>query len=199
MFNFRSIDDLLPIFGTVGEDGWEAKTGCILEAQAEEWGADLTSPVSEERLHAAEKRLGVVIPHGLRLFLRTFGVADIGEELQAPENMIYLDEWTQNLGVEEFLEPEEMALLPELVTFSEHLGIGNAFCFHRSDGSVYFFDHDTGPHLAPLFASVDDYLRACLINVQDIFFAPTVEDAESLIEERLVQLFGEKTVVKWLY
>ena len=199
MLHFRSAKDLIWPFTAIGDEGWENGVQSILEAAAEEWGAQMPPPVSEEKLVDTEKRLGTAIPPSLRLFLKRFGVADIGEELQHPDNMVSLAQWAEGMELEEFMAENERTATADLITFSEHLGIGNVFCFHRTDHSVHFFDHDTSPHLEKLFDSVDDYLKGCLIKVQDIFFAPAISDPESLVEEELVRIFGEKTVVKWLY
>lgn len=199
MVYFRSVEDLIMPFTAIGEPGWEDGVRRILEAVADSWGEAMPLPVGEETLEATEKRLGTALPPSLRLFLTRFGVADVGEELQDPGNMVPLSDWAEGMDLEEFITEEERASLDDLFTFSEHVGRGCVFCFHRDDNSVYFFDPETAPHLGKLFNTVDDYLKACLLNVQDIFFDPSVRDPENLIEEELVRLFGERAVAKWLY
>ncbi len=197
MLELRTKDDIVVPFQTMGEDGWEKATRMLLKEQAELWGSPMNRPVAESLIAATEKRLGAPLPEDLILFYRTFGVADIGEELQALENMEYLSDWAAPFEPEEFMTPEETALLPQLVTFSEYLGNGNAFCFHRDMHDVYYFDHDTAPHLVRLFDRPGEYLKGCLVKLQEAFFVGA--DGEEITEEKLVELFGEALVTKWLY
>ncbi len=197
MLELRNAADIIVPFEVMGETGWEKATGMLLAEQAEHWGSPMNRPVAENLIKATEKRLGAALPPDLALFYRTFGVADIGEELQALENMEYLSAWAEGFEPEEFMDPDQLALLPQLVTFSEYLGNGNAFCFHRDTGEIYYFDHDTAPHLVKLFDRAGDYLKGCLVKLQEAFFVGS--DGEEIVEEKLVELFGERLITKWLY
>ena len=197
MLELRSKDDIIVPFERLGEAGWEKASGELLAEQAELWGSPMNRPVAETLIHATEQRLGVTLPEDLTLFYRTFGVADIGEEMQALENMELLAVWAEGIDLEDMLDPDQVALLPHLVTFSEYLGNGNAFCFHKDSGAVYYFDHDTAPHLAKLFDSPGDYIKGCLVKLQEAFFIG--DEGEECIEEKLAELFGEAVVTKWLY
>ena len=184
-------------FDRIGEPGWEGPTGAILQDIADTWGDEMPPPCAEQALAAAEKRLGAPLPSDLALFYRTFGVADVGEELQQLEHMAFLAQWAEGYDLWDSLSEEAHAALPRLVTFSEYLGNGNAFCFDTRDGSVWYFDHDTDPHLIKLFASVGEYLKGCLIKAQQDMFDEG--EADDIVEEKLVELFGEQVVAKWLY
>ncbi len=197
MRELRTKDDIIVPFEQIGEPGWEKTAGPLLAEHAEEWGSPMNRPVAESLIAATEKRLGTALPDDLKLFYRAFGVADVGEELQALENMEYLSVWAEGFEPEEFMDPEQLALLPLLVTFSEYLGNGNAFCFHRGSGEIYYFDHDTAPHLVKLFDRAGDYLKGCLVKLQEAFFVGG--EGEEITEEKLVDLFGEAVVTKWLY
>ena len=196
MIFLHNKDDIIIPFEAVGEPGWEEKTRMLLYAFAENWGENLPEPVTEELIAVTEKRLGVRLPDTLTLFYRVFGIADIGEELQALENMQTLADWTEGFDWDEAGEKEK-EMLPHLVTFSEYLGNGNAFCFHRETGSVYYFDHETEPYLVKLFDKVDDYLKGCLIALQEHFFESS--DAADIVEEKLLEVFSEGVITKWMY
>ena len=197
MLTLRSKDDIIIPFQFIGEAGWDEKTRMLLEAYGEEWGESLTAPLSAQAVDAAEKRLGTQIPEPLALFYRTFGIADIGEELQVLENMLPLEDWAEGFDWDEWANDEEKALVPYLVTFSEYVGNGNAFCFHRQTGEIYYFDHDTAPHVTKLFDRADEYLKGCLIALQESFFS--LDNASEIVEEKLVELFGERCITKWMY
>lgn len=184
-------------FDRIGEPGWEGPAGAILQDLAANWDTPPPPPCTDQELAATEKRLGVALPPALKLFYTTFGVADVGEELQPLENMQFLSKWAEGYGLWDSLTPEELTALPHLVTFSEYLGNGNAFCFHKENFTVWYFDHDTDPTLMQLFDTVDDYLKGCLVSAQ----AELMEDpnAADIVEEKLVELFGERVVTKWLY
>ena len=197
MLELKTADDIIVPFDRMGDPDWEKNSRMLLTEQAEEWGSPMPQPVDEALITATEKRLGVTLPSDLALFYRTFGVADIGEEMQALENMENLSVWAAGFEPEEFMDPEELAILPHLVTFSEYLGNGNAFCFHRDTGEIYYFDHDTAPHLVKLFDRAGDYLKGCLVKLQEAFFV--TGDGPDIVEEKLVELFGEERITKWLY
>ncbi len=188
--------EIIVPFEQIGEPGWEGPTDAILQDIADNWGDERVSPSAEAELAATERRLGAALPPALRLLYANFGPADVGEQLQALKDMEPLQHWVEGFPWDS-ISPEEAAALPHLVTFSEYLGNGNAFCFHTQDHSVWYFDHDTDPTLTRFFDDAGDYFKGCLIKAQqDLLEEP---EAEDLVEEMLVELFGEKIVAKWLY
>ena len=91
-------------------------------------------------------------------------------------------------------DEEEIAFSEELIAFSDCIGNGNMFCFHRETGDVYYFDHDTGDMLTRSFSSVQEYLDALMIRC----LSEVYEDDERG-ERLLIERFGEYVVKKWLY
>jgi SMI1 / KNR4 family. len=197
MLTLRNKDDIIVPFHTLGEPDWEKNTRMLLEAYAEELGVRVPDPLPAQALEAVENRLGISFPESLALFYRTFGIADIGEELQALENIAPLEEWAEHFEWEEWANEEERDIARHLVTFSEYVGNGNAFCFHRETGEVYYFDHDTAPYVTKLFDRPDEYLKGCLVALQEHFF--TTDAAADIVEDKLVEMFGERVVTKWMY
>lgn len=193
----RTAKDLIWPFDKIGEKGWEPRTRALLASIAAASGTRLPRRCTERELAAAQKRLDTELPPGLSRFLGTFGVADVGEELLAPKEMKRLAKLWAPRQAPRFTD-DETRVLPHLVTFSDVLGSGNLMCFHARTRAVWFFDHDTRPHLVRLFDRVDDYLAASIVIAQ----AASAEDPDAVtrIAERVVaRRFGAAVVRKWHY
>jgi hypothetical protein len=74
------------------------------------------------------------------------------------------------------------------------LGNGNMFCFHRENGSVYYFDHDSEPLLTKFFDDAQTYLNALML-----ITLAEVHEADERGEALLISKFGEALVRKWMY
>ena len=169
MIEISSPNDIVVPFEKIGDDGWEIRTAEIIHSVLEAFGSDPAEPIGEARITELEARLGTTLPGGLELFYESFGVANIGEELLALEDMGWLKAiWADAPEYSPDFSKEDEQHLPLLVTFSDYLGNGNMFCFHSETKEVYYFDHDTPPYLTKLFDSVDDYIRGCLVFVQGV-------------------------------
>jgi len=146
-----------------------------------------------------EKRLGTPLPEHLKLFYQTFGLADIGEQLQDFKEMGWIkDIWADQPQYGPDFTTEDKKYLPFLVSFSDYLWNGNMFCFHSETHQIYYYDHDSQPYLTKLFDQFEHYLKACLILIQDDFFGKVKqEQVEAWTEEIVSDLFGKETVQKW--
>lgn len=201
MLTINQKEDILVPFNKIGDENWEENTRIILTAIAENWNNELKEPVSEEEITELETRLGTTLPASLKLFYKTFGIADIGEQLQDFEDIGYIkDIWSDAPQYGPEFDEEEKRCLPYLISFSDYLGNGNMFCFHSETKEIYYYDHDTAPYLTKLFGTVDDYLKGCLIFAQsDLFGDAKQEEVNRWTEEIVVDLLGKDVVKKWRY
>lgn len=198
MIDIEKKEDILIPFNQIGEENWKVNTQKIIEAIADNFGDDLKKPVSKEEILALETKLGTTLPENLKLFYETFGIADIGEQLQDfPEIDWIKDIWADAPQYGPDFSDQDKLVLPYLISFSDYLGNGNMFCFHSETKEIYYYDHDETPYLTKIFNSVDDYLKGCLIFAQ----ADLASDnkADHWTEEVVIELLGEKTVKKWRY
>jgi len=200
MIEINQKEDIIIPFDKIGENGWEEKSKLIIESLAKNWSNDLKEPISTSEINALESRLGTTLPDGLKLFYSTFGIADIGEELQSFEDIIWIkDLWKNNPYGPEFTEEDNISL-PYLISFSDYLGNGNMFCFHSETKEIYYYDHDTRPFITKMFKNVDDYIKGCLIFAQtDLFGDVKQEQVDKWTEEIVSDLIGNSTVRKWRY
>lgn len=131
----------------------------------------------------------------------TFGLADIGEQLQPFDEINWLKAiWEKAPEYGPDFTEKDKEYLPYLVTFSDYLGNGNMFCFHSETKEIYYYDHDQRPYLTKFFDVVDDYLRGCLIFAQaDLFGDVSQEEVDGWIENLLTDLFGADIIRKWIY
>ncbi len=197
MLEINKKSDIIIPFEKIGEDGWEIKTREIIESIAENFDDDLKDPLSNEEIEALESKLGTTLPEGLKRFYQTFGVADIGEELLGPDEIGWVKEvFGENAEYGPDFSDQDKEYLPYLITFSNYLGNGNLFCFHKETKEIYYFDHESRPYISRLFSSVDDYLRGCLIFAQVDF---SDEDIEGWLEEIVLDYVGNDVVRKWRY
>jgi hypothetical protein len=202
MLEINKKEDIIIPFNRIGDDDWKIRTSQIIEAVAENWNDELKAPVSADEISALEKRLGTTLPEPLSVFYQTFGLANIGEELQAFEDI----DWLKNTGPadpEHGLDftAEDEAVLPYLVTFSDYLGNGNMFCFHSETKEIYYFDHDEAPYIYKMFSVVDDYIKGCLIFAQSDLFgeSTTQEEVDKWTEEIVEEMIGKDKIRKWRY
>jgi len=202
MFEINSRKDIIIPFSNIGEDGWEKGTKAIIEAYADMWDEDPKTPKTEVEIKELEQRVGADLPAGLKTFYKTFGIAAIGEELLEFEDMGWLkDIWADEPEYGPNFSETDKELLPYLVTFSDYRGNGNMFCFHSETKEVYYYDHESEPYLSRMFATVDDYIKGCLIYVQAEIAGPDVdsEDAAKWAEKIVTKLFGKDIIRKWQY
>ncbi len=191
-------EDIVIPFNQIGDADWKINTQKIIEQIADNFGDDLKKPVSKEEILALETKLGTTLPENLKLFYQTFGIADIGEQLQDFTEVDWIkDIWADAPQYGPDFTDEDKALLPYLISFSDYLGNGNMFCFHSETKEIYYYDHDDKPYLTKMFDTVDDYLKGCLIFAQADFAENN--EAENWAEEIVIQFLGEKTVKKWRY
>jgi hypothetical protein len=193
--------DIIIPFNRIDDNGWDEKSKLIIESLAENWSNELKAPISIEEIENLEKRLGSSLPKGLKIFYNTFGIADIGEELQNFEDILWLkDIFEENSPYGPYFSNEDKVSLPHLITFGDYLGNGNMFCFHSETKEVYYYDHDTGPLITKMFNTVDDYIKGCLILAQTDLFGEVGQDqVEKWTEEIVEDLFGTAIVRKWQY
>ncbi|MBK9579482.1 MAG: SMI1/KNR4 family protein [Fibrobacteres bacterium] len=201
MLEIRSKTDILIPFNRIGDEGWETKTLLIIQAIAANWNRKLPKALSTEEIIELENRLGTTLPEGLKMFYQTFGIADISETLQGLSEIGWIkDIWA---GVPQYapnFTESEQAILPHLVSFSDYLGNGNMFCFHRETKAIYYYDHDSKPYLSKIFDTVDDYIKGCLIFAQsDLFTDVAQEMVDTWTEEIVSEILGANTVKKWRY
>lgn len=202
MLEINNKEDISIPFDKIGDDDWKIKTSQIIEALATNWNDELKDPISTAEISALETRLGTTLPAGLNLFYQTFGLANIGEELQDFDTIGWLKD-TGAADPEYGLDftPEENEVLAYLVTFSDCLGNGNMFCFHSETKEIYFFDHDEAPNIIKMFSTVDEYIKGCLIFAQADLFGEntTQEDVDKWNEEIIEELIGKDKLRKWRY
>ena len=201
MIEINRKEDIIIPFEKIGEIGWEEKTKSIIESLAENWSKDLEKPISITEINKLENRIGTSLPDGLKIFYNTFGISDIGEELQNFDDIMWIKElWGEdNPYGPEFTEEDNIPL-QHLISFSDYLGNGNMFCFHSETKQIYYYDHDTRPYITKMFDTADDYIKGCLIFAQtDLFGEVKQEQVEKWTEEIAEDLFGQTTVRKWRY
>ena|SRR6218665_936340 len=198
MIEIQKKEDILIPFDKIGDSEWKVNTQKIIETIADNFGDDLKKPTSKDEILALETKLGTTLPENLKLFYETFGIADIGEQLQEfPEIDWIKDIWSDAPQYGPDFSEEDKLLLPYLISFSDYLGNGNMFCFHSETKEIYYYDHDDTPYFTKMFDSVDDYLKGCLIFAQADFSED--KEAEDWTEEIVIDLLGEKIVRKWRY
>jgi hypothetical protein len=198
MIEINSKEDILIPFNKIGDADWKINTQKIIESIAANFGDDLKKPVSEQEILNLETKLGTTIPKNLKLFYQTFGIADIGEQLQDFNEVDWIkDIWADAPQYGPDFTEEDKQLLPYLISFSDYLGNGNMFCFHSETKEIYYYDHDDTPYLTKIFDTVDDYLKGCLIFAQNDFSEN--KEIDNWTEEIVVDLLGSTTVNKWRY
>jgi hypothetical protein len=198
MIEINNKEDIIIPFDSIGNHGWEINTGKIIESIAENFGNNLKSPISTGEISVLEKKLGTTLPDNLKLFYQTFGLADIGEQLQGFKDIGWIkDIWAAAPQYGPDFSDDDKKHLPFLVSFSDYLGNGNMFCFHSETKQIYYYDHDTRPYLTKMFDTVDNYLKGCLIFAQIDF--STNDDIENWTEEIVSEIVGGDIVTKWRY
>ena len=201
MININQKSDIIIPFDKIGDNGWVEKSKLIIESLAENWSNDLKDPILIKEIENLEKRLGTTLPDSLKFFYNTFGIADIGEELQNFDDIIWLkDIWEVDTPYGPVFTTEDKISLLHLISFSDYLGNGNMICFHSETKEIYYYDHDTRPFITKMFDSVDDYIKGCLIFAQiDLFGEVEQEQVEEWTEEIAKDLFGKDIIRKWRY
>jgi SMI1 / KNR4 family (SUKH-1) len=198
MIEIKKKSDIVIPFSTIGAKTWEINTKLIIASIAENWEDDLKPPIAESEIIATEKRLCTSLPESLKLFYKTFGIADIGERLQDLKDIRFIKElWESHQYGPDFTE-EDKAVLPFLVSFSDNTGNGNMFCFHSETKEIYYYDHDGETYLSKMFDTVDDYFKGCLIFAQAELDS-TDEQTKEWAIEIVTDLVGKKIVEKWGY
>lgn len=198
MIEIHKKEDILIPFKQIGDADWKINTQKIIEEIADNFGYDLKKPVSKEEILALENKLGTTLPENLKLFYQTFGIADIGEQLQDFTEVDWIkDIWADAPQYGPDFTEEDNKVLPYLISFSDYLGNGNMFCFHSETKAIYYYDHDDAPYLTKMFDTVDDYLKGCLIFAQNDF--SDHKEVDNWTEEIVSDLVGQQTVKKWRY
>jgi hypothetical protein len=173
----------------------------VIAAYADLWEAHPSSPilapVGEHDLANLETRLGCALPPALRSYHSELGALSLAETLcsavggHTPIQPL-MDAYPGVVDLAD--DPAELALARELVVFGDYLGNGNMFCFHRTTGEVYYFDHDTGDMLTRFFSSTEEYLDALMIRC-----LAEIHEDDDAGEALLAARFGSALVTKWLY
>lgn len=198
MIEINKKEDILIPFNKIGDSDWKINTKKIIESIADNFGDDLKNPISDEEVQDLETKLGTALPENLKLFYQTFGIADIGEQLQDFKEVDWIkDIWADGPQYGPDFTDHDQKILPFLISFSDYLGNGNMFCFHCDTKEIYYYDHDEMPYLTKMFDTVDDYLKGCLIFAQNDFSES--REIDSWTEEIVIDLFGKETVKKWRY
>lgn len=198
MIEINKKEDILILFNKIGDSDWKINTKKIIESIADNFGDDLKNPISDEEVQDLETKLGTALPENLKLFYQTFGIADIGEQLQDFKEVDWIkDIWADGPQYGPDFTDHDQKILPFLISFSDYLGNGNMFCFHCDKKEIYYYDHDEMPYLTKMFDTVDDYLKGCLIFAQNDFSES--REIDSWTEEIVIDLFDERTVKKWRY
>ncbi|MET4142999.1 SMI1/KNR4 family protein [Pedobacter sp. UYP1] len=202
MLEINNKKDIIIPFGKIGDNDWKNNTGQIIDAFADTWEEELKDPISADEIRTLETRLGTTLPAGISLFYQTFGLANIGEELQELDQMGWMkDIWANNPQNGPDFTSEDKEILPYLITFSNYIGNGNMFCFHSETKEIYLFDHDSGSYITKMFNTADDYIKGCLIFAQAELYGEETdqEDADEWSEEVAEDLFGNDIIKKWKY
>lgn len=166
------------------------------------WKEDATeadfTPAKIPVIESLEATLACKLPAALRDFHLRFGITQLAETINGLD--IEDDYGTKPLldaypGIIEIdLSPTELALANELIAFGDYLGNGNMWCFHRTTHAVYYFDHDSEPHLTHFFDDVQMYLDIvilkCLCEIYD-----DLEAEEAILEAN----FDTTLIKKWMY
>lgn len=198
MIEINKKEDILIPFNKIGDSDWKINTKKIIESIADNFGDDLKTPISDEEIQDLETKLGTALPENLKLFYQTFGIADIGEQLQDFKEVDWIkDIWADGPQYGPDFTDHDQKILPFLISFSDYLGNGNMFCFHCDTKEIYYYDHDEMPYLTKMFDTFDDYLKGCLIFAQNDFSES--REIDNSTEEIVIDLFGKETVKKWRY
>ncbi len=202
MIDIKSKSDIIIPFEKIGEENWFDKTELIITEYADNWGEELSEPISIEAIFELEKRLETTLPDSLKLFYQKFGIANIGEQLQSFTEIGWIqDIWKDEPEYGPNFSNKDKKHLPFLISFSDYLGNGNMFCFHSETKEIYYYDHDTQPYITKLFDDASDYIKGCLISCQVDLFNQEIgqEKVEKWSEEILDEMFGVDVVEKWKY
>lgn len=206
MINIRKKEDIVIPASQVGDEKWLKDTRFVASSILACWGLNIDDIdfdlKSDDEIEALEESIGAKLPHSLRTFYQTFGVSDVGDKLHEFDFVGRLSD-TWDLEAKPYCGPdfteEELKIFPHLVTFTEHPGTNNMFCFHDETNEIYFLDQKNKPHIAKLFDSVDQFFMACSVACQIDLFDLEVgqEKVEGWIREVMTDLFGEKVLEKW--
>lgn len=174
----------------------------VIGAYSALWEGHVTqarlAPVAEPALASLEARLGCALPAPLKRYHLELGALSLAERLcsvdaDAPVPIQPLLEAFP--GITDITDdPAELAQAEALVAFGDYLGNGNMFCFHRTSGEVFYFDHDDGALLTRFFPSVEHYLDALMVRC-----LAEVHEDDDAGEALLVKRLGRDLVRKWLY
>jgi len=174
----------------------------VIAAYAELWEGHPTepklTPASAALIAECETRIGCALPGGLARYHQAIGVLDLSEKLcslklEGYESIQPLSDAFPSLAERE-LPAKEEALAKQLVVFSDYLGNGNMFCFHRETKAVWYFDHDTDPALTLFTSEVETYLDALMLKM-----LAEVHEDDNTGEAILIERFGKALVHKWMY
>ncbi|MCW2835616.1 MAG: hypothetical protein JWN68_3569 [Nocardioides sp.] len=173
-------------------------------------------PASRIEVAACEERTEITLPPSLRTYQMALGGSETAEEIlpltpsghDAVGPLLHVYP-----GIPDLLEtlPDRAAVLEQVdstVAFGSYLGNGSYWCFHRVDGSVWYFDHDGGREpgwrggsrtavLTRMFDDVDEYFDA--LTVIAIGRAHEALGGQDASEAELRRMLGDQRVSTWLY
>lgn len=194
-------EDIIIPFKHIGDVLWKENTCRIINALNYNWNKEKAIPLTIQEIDELEERLNTKLPNTLKLFYLTFGIADIGEQLVSINDITYLKEiWEPHPQYGPQFTKDDLTVLPFLITFSDYIGNGNMFCFHKETQDIYYFDHDTQPYITKFFSDFEDYLRGCLILAQvDLFGEAEQKQVDQWTESIVIDLVGKDVVQKWRY
>lgn len=175
------------------------------------------TPISRAALRVCEWRLGCPLPPALRDYWLHLGVQDWVEGLLAAawEGQAPGRDWAAIgpvqvvfpgvMDIVAMADPQDAATLragiADLVAFGDYLGNGNLWCFSRTDGAVWYLDHDSAPLLTRVFDDVGDYLDALALMALCTAQATAQgrDDGDAQAEAWLSARWGPAMVRKWMY
>jgi len=201
MIEINKKKDIVIPFDKIGDPDWDVKAKIIIDSIAENFGNDPQNPILDTEILELETKLGTLLPESLKLFYKTFGLADIGEQLQNFTEIGWIkDIWKDAPEYAPDFTNSDKKYLPFLISFSDYLGNGNMFCFHCETKEIFYYDHDSQPYLSKMFNTVDDYIKGCLIFAQADFYGDVdYEKIERWVEEIISGIIGDDKVSKWRY
>lgn len=178
----------------------------VWERRGEVSRSDL-KPATRIEIAACEHRIGASLPDALHTYHRALGMTATHEEILPLSPDPYgavvaplLDTYPGIPDLLSLIDGDRSATLrrmADLVAFGAYLGNGNHWCFDRTDGSVWYFDHDGPEPLTRMFDDPGDYFDA--LTVCAIGAAREILGEEDTSESVLIERIGVDRVRTWLY
>ena len=176
---------------------------------------DVLHPATRIDVTACEERIGMALPASLRTYHLALGTSETAEEILP---VVGGGEVLGPLldcypGIPDLLDglPDCEALLDQvdqMVAFGAYLGNGNYWCVDRTDGAVWYFDHEGAMDPGWRGGSVTAVLTRMFDDPGDYFDALTsiavgraheALGGQDTSEDVLRSLLGDERVRTWLY